>query len=76
MTKEQIVGYVQSEGGATFRSAVTKHFKNVAKSEEIGNALNDAVEAGRVYTFTVATAGPPAQVIVTPEFIRANLPTR
>jgi len=76
MTKEQIVGYVQSEGGAAFRSAVTKHFKNVAKSEDIGNALNEAVEVGTVYTFTVPTAGPPAQVIATPEFIRANFPTR
>jgi hypothetical protein len=76
MTKEQIVGHVQSEGGAVFRSAITRHFKNVAKTEEIGLALDQAVEAGTVYAFTVPTAGPPAQVIATPEFIRVNFPTR
>ncbi len=76
MTKEQIVGFVQSEGGAVFRSAITKHFKNSFKSEAIGVALDEAVEAGTVYAFPVPTAGPPAQVILTPEFIRTKLPTR
>jgi len=74
MTKEQIVGFVQSEGGAVFRSAITRHFKNTFKTEAIGVALDEAVEAGTVFMFTVPTAGPPAQVIATPEFIRANLP--
>jgi hypothetical protein len=76
MTKEQIVGFVQSEGGAVFRSAITKHFKNSFKTDMIGNALEEAVQAGTVYAFSVPTAGPPAQVIVTPEFLRATFPTR
>jgi hypothetical protein len=76
MTKEQIVGFVQSEGGAVFRSAITKHFKNCTKADAIGLALEEATAAGTVYVFTVSSAGPPAQVIVTPEFLRVNLPTR
>ena len=75
MTKEQIVGFVQSEGGAVFRSAVTRHFKNSFKTEAIDVALDEAVEAGSVYVFTVPTAGPPARVIATPEFIQAHFAT-
>lgn len=76
MTKEQIVGFVQSEGGAVFRSAITRRFKNSFKTDAIEVALEEAAEAGSLFTFTVATAGPPAQVIAMPEFIRAQLPSQ